>query len=135
MSVESYDFNFFATIEPMTIRNDLNEAAALPGEGVPSSSIESKVQLFIDKIQDWHEDKISDAVFIIELKKFIELGVIKIQVSDVSELDEYDLSIPQWFKNLIDFWQNKQISDEDLFRVIEYILNLQIEKQSSIYGS
>ncbi|AFS80209.1 hypothetical protein NKOR_01515 [Candidatus Nitrosopumilus koreensis AR1] len=67
----------------------------------------------------WSSDTISDGEFIDGLEHLVETGVITIESSDTSDMDQ---EIPDWVKNTARWWANDDIPEGEFIKSIQYLV-------------
>jgi len=82
----------------------------------------------------WKQNRISDKDFSKELEILVMVNIINVAGIEPNTFGEYDFTIPDWMKNLVDFWFKNAISDKEFMNAIEYILELQMDKRSYSYN-
>ncbi len=82
----------------------------------------------------WKQNRISDKDFSKELEILVMTDIINVAGIEPNTYGEYDFTIPDWIKNLVDFWSRNAISDKEFMNAIEYILELQLDKRQYSYN-
>lgn len=67
----------------------------------------------------WSSNDISDGEFIGGLEHLIETGIISIDPSERSSLEQ---KIPDWIKNTAKWWANDQIPEKEFLKSIQYLV-------------
>lgn len=73
----------------------------------------------------WLNNQISDGFFIDAINKFVDKKVIKIP-DNFSEKNLQDIHIPSWVKNVVTWWLEEKISDDEAAKAIQYLINKEI---------
>ncbi len=81
--------------------------------------IPQSVKLFL---AEWYNEKISDGYLIDSIQKNVDPKLIEIPF-EINEDNIYDISIPNWTKNVVLWWGQGFISDNELAQVINYLID------------
>jgi len=81
----------------------------------------------------WKKNNITDAEFLNEIEILFESRLIEIKGVEQGSFQEISFIIPQWIKNLVNFWSENSISDEEFFHAIEFVLEHSISERQTGY--
>jgi len=81
----------------------------------------------------WAENEITNEDFLNEIEILFESRFIEIEGAESGIFQEYQFTIPQWIKRLVDFWSEDSISDQEFINAIEYVLKEEINKKNISY--
>lgn len=125
------DLNFFATIEPLHADKQLKEQNLLQNfeKETLNFSNEEIIQQFKNKALAWDRDVISDEEFLAEINVLINEEIIKLSYVDLDDFNVIDLEIPIWIKQLVNYWLNNSITNQEFFNAIEFIFQSQINNE------
>jgi len=132
---DNIDLNFFAIVESIQgvkHQKDLNLLQNFEKEEL-NFSREETIQHIKNKAIAWERDVISDKEFVSEIKVLIDEEIIKLSNLDLDYLDAIDLEIPIWVKQLINYWINNSITNQEFFNAIEFIFQSQITNEYSSF--
>ena len=79
------------------------------------------------RIVDWVNGRVNDTLFVVPIKYLTEQNFISTPNFQIPEGD-FRLSIPSWIKTTGGYWIDKDISDEEFIKVIEWSINKGIIK-------
>ncbi|MCJ8306460.1 MAG: hypothetical protein HRU07_05350 [Nitrosopumilus sp.] len=81
--------------------------------------IPQSVKLFL---VEWYNGKILDGFLIDSIQKNVDPKLIEIPF-EINEDNIYDISIPNWTKNVVLWWGQGFISDNEFAQVINYLID------------
>lgn len=70
---------------------------------------------------NWLSGNISDGFMIDAIEKYIDKQIINIPF-EINEDNVYGINVPEWVKNVGNWWMKEIISDEDFAQVINYLI-------------
>lgn len=79
---------------------------------------------------NWLSDNISDGFLIDAFQKYIDSQIIDIPF-EINETNVYDITIPEWVKNVGYWWIEGAISDDDFGQAVNYLIERDIIKNTS----
>ena len=86
----------------------------------------------------WSEDLIDDATFVNAMEWMIKNNIIVtselsiVDSSDVDDLSDREVVVPEWIKNNARFWADDEISDSDFLSGITYLYKEEIVKSPNV---
>jgi len=91
------------------------------------------INKFKNKAIAWEKNKLTDEEFLNEIEILFESRLIEIKGVEEGSFQEISFIIPQWIKNLVNFWDENSISDEEFIIAIEYVLKITISESQTGY--
>jgi len=83
---------------------------------------------FKNKALNWEKNKLSDKGFLNEIEILFESRVFEIEGVGQGSFQEIQFNIPKWVKQLIGFWSEDSISDQEFINAIKFILESKLDK-------
>ncbi|AFS81301.1 hypothetical protein NKOR_07170 [Candidatus Nitrosopumilus koreensis AR1] len=79
---------------------------------------------------NWLSGNISDGFLIDAFQKYVDSQIIDIPF-EINETNVYDITIPEWVKNVGYWWIEGVISDDDFGQAVNYLIEKNIIKNTS----
>jgi len=86
------------------------------------------MKTFKNKAINWEKNKLSDKGFLNEIEILFESRVIEIEGVEQGSFQEIQFNIPKWAKQLVGFWSEDSISDQEFINAIKFILESKLDK-------
>ena len=73
-------------------------------------------------MSNWLSGNISDGFLMDAFEKYVDSKLVNIPF-EINERNVYEIEIPEWVKNIGYWWMKEAISDEELGKAIDYLVN------------
>jgi len=82
----------------------------------------------------WKNNAQNNHDFLNEIKTLMEFRIIQLPNLEVEFFEEYTFIIPNWFKKVVGYWIEDDISDIEFINGIKFILESQLNEQINSYN-
>ena len=101
---------------------------AIPFSDAVEQTTEKTIsRVFELKIEDWVNGRVSDTLFVVVIKYLAEQNFISIPNFQTPDGD-FRLFVPSWLKTTGGYWIDKDISDDEFAKGLEWLINNEIIK-------
>jgi len=127
---EYNDNNFDAMIKMMPKTKSENQLDSSDETQIDYDEITKSflTKTFKNKALNWEKNKLSDKGFLNEIEILFESRVFEIKGVRQGSFQENQFNIPNWVRQLVGFWSEDSISDQEFINAIKFILESKLDK-------
>jgi len=104
---------------------DVSEETQIDYDKITKSLL---MKTFKNKAINWEKNKLSEKGFLNEIEILFESRVIEIEGVEQGSFQKIQFNIPKWVKQLVGFWSEDSISDQEFINAIKFILESKLDK-------